>query len=301
MSIIQHIAPYINQREAFAEAVLVEALESQQRRDKFQELTAIDGRSTLTKVVRQIWSADGDARHDIILRTNTDREFRVELKGSAPFTTRQQKALQQGISAPHSIRIDVLIHSSALQIPDSIHKSVKRITWDRIDADLFQGKHPLGRLADLWRNSSTVHWRDVAKDARAFTTYYRVEGSTGDWWTLWSSIDYIRSSLCSQFNFRRVGGPRTAIECSYYGTWISSDSGSWWLGWIFTGGQRGPFKAALVLEEDGRPCHSDSREAMPHWYDPTACGVVLANMSTDVSSGVIRLDDIADEIRRVCR
>lgn len=300
MSVIQHIAPHLNQREAFAEAVLFEALQTQKVRDRFQVLASIDGRRTLSEVVRQVWSDVGDARHDLILRTKKGQEFRVELKGNGPFTQRQVRALERGNSASDSIRIDVLVHPALLHPPTKIHETVKCLTWDQIDHELLLGKHPLGRLADLWRNSSKVSWANIAKDARAFMAYYREGNSTAGWWTLWSSIDYLRSALCGNLRFRRIGGPRTYCQCAYYGAWICRGTSSWWVGWVFTGGQRGRFKAALVLEEGSLPCQSESRGSLPPWYSLTAQGLVLAEMGVDPGTHIIDLDAVADVVKRAC-
>ena len=90
------IARYVTQREALAEAILVEALRSPRISRKFQKVAGIDLRWNLKEVTSQEWSANREARHDIVLTSATGRRVRIELKGDAPFTGRQTRALRKG-------------------------------------------------------------------------------------------------------------------------------------------------------------------------------------------------------------
>jgi len=79
MNVLQRIAPYVAQREALAEAVLFEALTHDVYCHRFQELACLHGNCRFVDVRRQDWSPDRGARHDLVLVSQTGREYRIEL------------------------------------------------------------------------------------------------------------------------------------------------------------------------------------------------------------------------------
>lgn len=294
MSIIESVRSYINQPEAFAEAVLFEYIKTEENLKNFLKMAGIDRRYKfdITSVHRQVRSEAGEARHDLILKSKS-RTYHIELKGNAPFTGRQKEAISKGIDdTPESKRIDILIAPSKLISTIEISPTIKCITWEQIDNELFKGRNPLGNLSDLWQFESCVKWSDVCNDARIFSGYARKQIPSGSWGSLWRSVTYIKSRLADEMDFGRIGGPRSPRNCFYYGVWCNRNDEPWWLGWIFTGGSRGRLKAALILEKI-KPDDTTNLAALPDWYDGNALGEVLSNYSDNNKVDYVDLNEVS--------
>lgn len=299
--IIDQIAPFVSQREALAEACLLRALQTEAQLAAFQKLARLDGRARLIEARSQQTSDDRQSRHDIVLIA-TQRSFRVELKGDAPYTRRQVEALKRGSEASEQIRIDVLVLPRWQDVPEWIHQDVKIVRWEDIDEQIVSKQRGLGRISDLWLGTSRPKWRRLIADARAYSSYRRGERETARWASLWQSMDYVKAALDGHVRLGRIGGTRNGDSAWCYGMSIRRSSRECaWLGWGFSGGQRGPFKIALFLSDPKGVCWPRFRSDLPEWLGEGE-GILLAdfNEAEDIDSGV-DLDAVCRRLRQCFR
>jgi hypothetical protein len=238
----------------------------------------------------------------LVLLSQTNREYKVELKGDGAFTSRQLRALKRGSRASDKTRIDVLILPRWMKPPAGTHPDVHVVTWDEVDQKIFRGKNALGRLSDLWANESVVRWQQVREHARSYIAYGN--GAAKGWvsWSsLWAPLDYLKDVLSDHYRFGRTSGCRRSDACWYYGMTIARRKSSWWLGWLFAGGTRGRMKMALVVEEleEGQKCRF-RRTRLPSWYCNDSTGAVLA-LPEQSGEADLDLDAVAKVVRRTCR
>ena len=250
--LIDYLAPHVSRREALAEAALLFAFQSQSVLKKFQELTGLDRRSTIVRAVQQECGADGEARHDLVLYSTGKKKFRIELKGDAPYTKRQLRALEMGSKAPEDIRIDVLILPKWMPPPAQTAPSVRIVTWAQVDKEVL-GRKGIGNLESLWLGTQRFPKACLTADARRYIAFMRGQVTGTTWRSLWQSLDYLKGSLSMDLGFGRCAGPKQA-KTWYYGVQAHCENGDarWWLTWVFEGGRAGRLKMALALmDRDG--------------------------------------------------
>lgn len=299
-TILEIVAPYASQYEAIAEGILVEALQNSAMRERFQSLARIDKRLRLVSALPQVRSDGGEARHDIILHTASKDMVRVELKGSAPFTGRQQTALIQGKHAKPTIRMDVLIIPAwrKAEIAQTAHPSIKIVTWEDIDrSNLFNPC--VGRLADLWLGQSIIPWKQLCTDGKSYIAYRRGERTTATWRYFWKTLSYCRDQLSDLFDFNKIGGMRKSEANNYsYGmhTIIKKTKTSMWIGWILARGRGKSAEITIVAvdHEDVWPVSHRQDDPDNHFRGDT---VPIAFEHCDDGTNELNLDSFCKKLR----
>jgi hypothetical protein len=286
-------------REALAEAVLYSELQKASTRRRFADAIGLHGNTRIASCKTQEVSDSGNARHDLVLRTKTGKEILVELKGFAGFTKRQLKALRG--KSKGTDRIDVLVVPAKTRIlVKGLMKDdagVRIVTWEEIDKHVVRSR--LGSLAALWRGNRVWDWSRLRTAARGYVKYYRTEQYTESTWALWDSLGSL-SRLMDEFEFGRTAGPRHDCTWSYYGRKVHTPKGlSYWIGWVFQGGERGAHRMSLVLLEQKDRCPSKLRQKLPDWIWSDGYGAVLAH--DDGKSSEIDLTQIAQHLRKYLR
>lgn len=261
-NLIQLIAPHIDRREAVAEAVLANALESKRNLKAFARAAGLDGRLKLANIVaRQVWSEDREARHDIVLESSTKIPIRIELKGDAPFTPRQTKALCDGRCKQDS-RIEVLVVPEFRKPKDS---RANVVTWEQLDDVLDLGGV---KLADLWLGKTVWMAEELKKAMRGFVACRLGSGDEGaDWTLLWKPLVYLRQALGDIIRDceRITPGSDGEVICWYGMTVTDRRKRDFWIGWSFARGPGKSIRAALMLFDHEDHLPRRFRRLLPSW------------------------------------
>jgi hypothetical protein len=296
---IDVIARYVTQREALAEAILVEALRSPEVRRRLQRAVGIDLRWNITSVTSQEWSVSREARHDIVLTSSAGRQVRLELKGDAPFTKRQTRALKKGSSANDNTRIDVLIIPSWREEPKNLGPGINVINWEDIDRAL--GPKKPGSLANLWLGDVRVDPSRLILDAKQYIKYWETKEDNLSWRNLWQSLQFIRSQFARRLEFSKIDGSKKRGELWYYGVMVTFGSKDFWLGWVFRREKHGQFHLSLIALENSKGLHLKGAElqSLAGLSHNTERLVKLWDAQSD--TGILDLHKLCDRLRRVCR
>ncbi|WP_375758530.1 hypothetical protein [Corallococcus exercitus] len=292
------ISRYVTQREALAEAILVEALRSQRVIRRFQEAIGTDLRWNLRKVTSQEWSANREARHDIVLTSDSGRQVRIELKGDAPFTKRQTKALRLGKQADNNTRIDVLIMPSWRQPPKQLGDGVKIIHWEAIDGIL--GSKTIGSLAGLWLGSSKLASADLVLGANQYMKYWETKRRGLTWRNLWLALQFIRARFSPRLQFSKIDGSKSPGKTWYYGVSVSLNEKRFWLGWVFRVWKHRQIHLSLIALEDPKGIRLRGAELQPYFGTTGDDDRMVKLWERGPEEGVLDLLDICKLIGKCC-
>lgn len=251
--------------------------------------------------MQQECGADGEARHDLVLYSTGKKKFRIELKGDAPYTKRQLRALKMGSKAPEDIRIDVLILPKWMPPPAQTAPSVRIVTWAQVDKEVL-GRKGIGNLESLWLGTQRFPKACLTADARRYIAFMRGQVTGTTWRSLWQSLDYLKGSLSMDLGFGRCAGPKQA-KTWYYGVQAYCENGDarWWLTWVFEGGRAGRLKMALALMDRDGAAPPSLRRPLPSWAFNDCQGVLLADLCDSDDDTIINLPEIAEQIRTAVR